>query len=97
MLSSLIATAGHRNLLWTFGDKFKDNPGFVPFKLSIFITLTGYPAMKIPHNATMMKLMFCASITLFVGNCLFLAYQYQVVNKFVSKSIYLNDGERLTS
>jgi hypothetical protein len=40
----------------------------------------------------MMKLMICASLTLFVGNCVLLAYQYQVVNKFVSKNIYLNDS-----
>ena len=49
--------------------------------------------MKISHIWTMMRLIVCASFTLFVGNCVLLAYQYQVVNKFVSKSIYLNDGK----
>jgi hypothetical protein len=49
--------------------------------------------MKIPHNPTMMKLMVLASLTLFIGNCVLLVYQSQVINKFVSKSIYLNDGE----
>jgi hypothetical protein len=51
--------------------------------------------MMIPHNPTMMKLMLSVSLTLFVGNCILLAYQYQVINKFVSKSIYLNLSEWL--
>jgi len=42
-------------------------------------------------SAAVSKLMICASLTLFVGNCVLLAYQYQVVNKFVSKNIYLDD------
>jgi hypothetical protein len=48
--------------------------------------------MKILHNPTIMKLMLCASLTAFVGNCVLLVYQYQVINKFVSKNVYLNDS-----
>ena len=39
--------------------------------------------------------MVYTSLTLFVANCVLLAYQYQVVNKFVSKSIYVNDSKLL--
>ena len=49
--------------------------------------------LMIPHNPTMMKLMLSVSLTLFVGNCFLVAYQYQVINKFASKSIYLNLSE----
>lgn len=49
--------------------------------------------MKIPHNLAMMNLMICTSLMLLIRNSILLAYQYHVVNKFVSKNIYLNDGE----
>ncbi|KAF8808534.1 hypothetical protein BYT27DRAFT_7137331 [Phlegmacium glaucopus] len=50
--------------------------------------------MKITHTPTvMMKLIVSASFVLFIANCILVAHQYQVVNKFVSKSIYLNDKD----
>ena len=52
--------------------------------------------MKITHNPSMiMKLMVCTSFTLLVANCVLLAHQYQVVENFVSKSVYLNDSKLL--
>ena len=51
--------------------------------------------MRPAHTVTtmVMKLLVCASFTVFIANCILLAHYYQVVNNFVSKNMYLNDSE----
>ena len=51
--------------------------------------------MRPAHTVTtmVMKLLVCASFTVFIANCILLAHYYQVVNNFVSKNIYLNDSK----